>query len=81
MDGKFWSYPGDCTHCPDQLSKAGDGEDVAIADGGHGDDDPVEGRGDGGEPRTFLYLNEIAEAGYKDGTAIFENGLKLLNKS
>ena len=70
-NGKFWFWhPGDCAHCPDQLSKAGDGEYVAIADGGHGDDDPVEGRGDGGEPRTLLYLNEVAEA----GTAIFEMG-------
>ena len=67
------SYPRDCTHCPDQLSKAGDWEDVAVADGGHGDDDPVEGRGDRGEPRTLLYLNEVAEAGNKVGSAIFEN--------
>ena len=66
------SYPGDCTHCPDQLSKAGDGGDVAIADGGHCDYDPVEGRGDRGEPGFLLIdLDEEAEAGYKDGTAIF----------
>ena len=65
------SYPGDCTHCPHQLSKAGDGGDVAIADGGHGDYDPVEGRGDRGEPGFLLIdLDEEAEAGYKDGTAI-----------
>ena len=64
---KFWSHPGDRTHSPDQLSKTGDWGDVAVADSSHGDDYPVEGRGDGGEAglgvRALLYLNEVAETG------------------
>ena len=55
------SHPRDCTHRPDQLSKAGDREDVAVADGGHGDDDPVEGGGDRGEAGLLLDLDEEAE--------------------
>ena len=70
-DKGFWSDPRYGAHCPDQLSEAGCGEDVAVADGGHGDDDPVEGRGDGGEPRTLLDLNEVAEARYKDDPDTF----------
>ena len=31
-------------------------------DRGHGDDNPVEGGGDGGEPRVLLDLDEEAEA-------------------
>ncbi len=39
-----------------------DWEDVTVADGGHGDDDPVEGGGDGGEARVLVLLYEIGEA-------------------
>ena len=70
-DKAFWCYPRYGAHCPDQLSEACCGEDVAVADGGHGDDDPVEGRGDRGEPRTLLDLNEVAEARYKDDPDTF----------
>ena len=33
---------------------------------GHGDDDPVEGGGDGGEAGVLLDLDEEAEAGHED---------------
>jgi hypothetical protein len=39
-----------------------DWEDVTIADSGHGDDDPVEGGGDGSEARVLVLLYEIGEA-------------------
>ena len=33
---------------------------------GHGDDDPVEGGGDGGEAGVLLDLDEEAEAGHEE---------------
>jgi hypothetical protein len=37
-------------------------EDVPVADSGHGDDDPVEGGGDGGEARVLVLLYEVGQA-------------------
>ena len=48
---------------PDELAEAGDGEDVAVANGGHGDDHPVEGGRDVGEARVKVLLYVVAEAG------------------
>ena len=48
---------------PDELAEAGDGEDVAVANGGHGDHHPVEGGRDVGEARVKVLLYVVAEAG------------------
>ena len=37
--------------------------DVPVADRGHGDDDPVDAGGDGGEAGGLALLDEVAEAG------------------
>ena len=42
-------------------------EEERRSDRGHGDDHPVEGRGDGGEARALVYLDEVAEAGLRGG--------------
>ena len=44
------------------LFRTCDREDVPVADGGHGDNDPVEGGGDGGEARVLVLLNEVGQA-------------------
>ena len=49
-------------------SLTGGGVDVPVADGGHGDHHPVEGRGDGGEPGVLLDLDEVGEAGEDEAT-------------
>ena len=44
------------------LFRTCDWEDVPVANGGHGDNDPVEGGGDGGEARVLVLLNEVGQA-------------------
>ena len=35
---------------------------VSVSNGRHGDHDPVEGRGDGGEPGVLVNLNKVRQA-------------------
>ena len=39
----------------------GCGIDISVANRGHGDDNPVEGSGDGGEAGVVVDLNEVAK--------------------